>query len=69
MPGALQAFPELGAPALQGAGEDLLGFPGDRGRMKGWQPMIRRFFLWLLNPEPLTVSEKQKQLVLFSEML
>jgi hypothetical protein len=31
--------------------------------------MIRRFFLWLLNPEPLTITEKQKQLVLYSEMI
>ena len=31
--------------------------------------MIRRFSLWLLNPEPLTVSEMQKQLVLYSEMI
>lgn len=31
--------------------------------------MIRRFFAWLLNPEPLTVSETQKKLVLLSELL
>ena len=31
--------------------------------------MIRRFLRWLLNPEPLTVIEKQKQLVLYSEMI